>query len=164
MGLWNFYRRFIHNFSSTVSPITNLLRQDTKFEWGEAQEAAFLKITILFSSGKTPIFRHYDPDRPALLETDASDFAIVDILSQKFEDGKIHPVRLVSRKLNPAELNYDVYDKKILAVVFSLRKNRHYLQGAEHKTTIFSDHQNLTYFNTVVLLNRRQARWSEELK
>jgi hypothetical protein len=52
----------------------------------------------------------------------------------------------------------------MLAVVFSLRKNRHYLQGAVHKTTILSDHQNLTYFKTAILLNRRQARWSEELK
>jgi len=164
LGLWNFYRRFIHNFSAIVSPITDLLRQDTKFEWGEAQEAAFLKVTILFTSGKTPILRHYDPDRPALLGTDASDFAIAGILSQKFEDGKIHPVRFVSRKLNPAELNYNVYDKEMLAVVFALRKNRHYLQGAVHKTTIYSDDQNLTYFKSAILLNRRQARWSEELK
>jgi hypothetical protein len=79
-------------------------------------------------------------------------------------DGKIHPVRFVSRKLNPAQLNYYVYNKEILAVVFSLRKNRDYLQGAEHITTIFSDHQNLTYLKSAVLLNRRQARWAEELK
>jgi len=164
LGLWNFYRRFIHNFSAIVSPITDLLRQDAKFEWGQAQEAAFLKVTIHFTSGKTPILRHYDPDRPALLETDASDFAIAGILSQKFEDGKLHPVRFVSRKINPAELNYDVYNKEMLAVVFSLQNNRHYLQGAVHKTIIYSDHQNLTYFKTAVLLNRRQARWSEELK
>jgi len=99
-----------------------------------------------------------------LLETDASDFAIAGILSQKFEDGKIHPVRFVSKKLNPAELDYDVYDKEMLAVVFSLRKNRHYLQGAEHKALIFSDHHNLTYFKSALLLNRRQVRWAEELK
>jgi hypothetical protein len=158
LGLWNFYRRFIHNFSAIISPITDLLRQDIKFEWGEGQEAAFLKLTILFTSGKTPILRHYELERPALLETDASDFAIAGILSQKFEDGKLHPIQFVSRKLNPAELNYDVYDKEMLAVVFSLRKNRHYLQGAVHKTTILSDHQNLTYFKTAILLNRRQAR------
>jgi hypothetical protein len=164
LGLWNFYRRFIHNFSAIVSPITDLLKHDVKFEWGEAQEAAFLKITVLFLSGKTPILRHYNPDRPAPLETDASDFAIAGILSQKFADGKIHPVRFVSRKLSLAELNYNVYDKEMLAVVFSLKKNRHYLQGAVHKTTIFSDHQNLTYFKSAVLLNQRQARWSEELK
>jgi len=164
LGLWNFYRRFIQNFSGIVSPITDLLRQDVEFKWGESQEAAFLKITILFTSGKTPILRHYDPHRPALLEIDPSDFAIAGILSQKFEDGKIHPVRFTSRKLTPAELNYDVYDKEMLAVVFSLNKNRHYLQGAEHKTTIYSDHQNLTYFQSTPLMNRRQARWSEELK
>jgi len=163
LGLWNFYRRFIHNSSGSVSPITNLLRQDVNFQWGEAQEAAFLKVVILFTSGKTPILKHYDPDRTALLETDASDFAIAGILSQRFEDGKIHPVRFVSRKLTPAELNYDVYDKEMLAIVFSLRKNRHYLQGAEHQTKISSDHQNLTYFKSTVLLNRRQARWAEEL-
>jgi len=98
------------------------------------------------------------------LETDASDFAIAGILSQKFEDGKVHPVRFVSRKLAQAELNYDVYDKEMLAIVFLLRKNRHYLQGAEHQTKIFSDHQNLTYFKSTILLNRRQARWAEELK
>jgi len=164
LGLWNFYRRFIHNFSGLVSPITDLLRQDVNFHWGQAHEAAFLKIVILFTLGKTPIFKHYDPDSPALLETDASDFAIASILSQKFEDGRVHPVRFVSRKLTPAELNYDVYDKEMLAIVFSLRKNRHYLQGAEHKTMIYSDHQNLTYFTTAILLNRRQARWAEELK
>lgn len=102
LGLWNFYRRFIHNFSGIVSPITDLLSQEVSFASGEAQEAAFLKMTILFTSGKTPILRHYDPKRPALLETDASDFAIAGILSQRFEDGKIHPIRFVSRKLNPA--------------------------------------------------------------
>jgi len=108
-----------------VSPSTGLHRQDKTFQWGEAQEAAFLTDTILFTSRKTPILRHYDLDRPALLETDASYCAIASILSQKFEDGKIHPVWFVSRKLNPAELDYNVYDKEMLAVAFSLQKNRH---------------------------------------
>jgi hypothetical protein len=81
LGLWNFYRRFIHIFSGMLSPITDLLRQDIRFERREAQESAFLKITILFTSGKTPILRHYDPDRPALLETDGSDLSIAGILS-----------------------------------------------------------------------------------
>jgi len=153
-GLWNFYCRFIHNFAWIVSPITNLLRQEIEFNWGEGQEAAFLKITVLFTSGKTPILRHYDPDRPALLETDVLDFAIAGILSQKFKDSKIDPVRFVSRKLNPSALNYDVYDEEMLTVVYSLNKNRHFLQGAVHKTIIDSDHQNLTYFKTAILLNR----------
>jgi len=118
----------------------------------------------LFTSGKTPILRHYDSNRPALVETDASDFAIAGILSQKFEDSKLHPVSLICRKLTPAELNYDVHDKEMLAIVFSIRKWRHFLQGAEHKTIIYSDHHNLTYFKTAVSLNRRQARWAEDFQ
>jgi len=55
ISLWNFYQQFIHNISAIVSPITALLGQDVKFEWGDAQEGAFLKITILYTSGKTPI-------------------------------------------------------------------------------------------------------------
>jgi len=62
LGLWNFYPRFIHNFSGLVSPITDLLRQDVSFKWGEAQEAAILKVVILLTSSKTPILKHYDPD------------------------------------------------------------------------------------------------------
>jgi len=99
-----------------------------------------------------------------MIETDASDFAIGAILSQKFEDGKIHPVSFISRKLSDAEFNYDVYDKEMLAIVYSLEKWRQFLQGSEFKTTIFSDHQNLSYFTEKVILNRRQARWALLLK
>jgi hypothetical protein len=77
LGLWNFYRRFIPNYAKIVAPISDLLKGNRKnFEFGEAQEAAVLKITILFTSGATPIMRHFDQDRPAMIETDTSDFAI----------------------------------------------------------------------------------------
>jgi len=99
-----------------------------------------------------------------LLETDASDFAIAGILSQKFEDGKLHPIGFASRKLNPAELNYDVYNKEMLAVVYYFKFWRHFLEGAEIKTRVLSDHQNLVYFKTAVTLNRRQARLVEDHK
>jgi len=165
LGLWNFYRRFIPNFAGIVAPITDLLRGDGKnFVFGDAQEAAFLKITVLFTSGATPIMRHFDQNRPAMIETDASDFAIGAILSQKFEDGKIHPVSFLSRKMSDAEFNYDVFDKEMLAIVYALEKWRQFLQGSEFKTTIYSDHQNLSYYTTKVVLNRRQARWALLLK
>jgi hypothetical protein len=66
--------------------------------------------------------------------------------------------------LSSAELNYDVYEKEMLAVLISLRKNRHYLQGAVHKPSIYSDHQNRTNLKSAILHNQRQAGWSEELK
>jgi len=165
LGLWNFYRRFVPQYTAIVAPITDLLRGKTKdITWGDAQEAAFLKIPVIFTSGKTTILRHYDPNRPALVETDASDFAIAAILLQKFENGKLHPVSFISRKQSAPELNYDVFDNEMLAIVVSLRKWRYFLQGVQHKTIIYSNHQNLTYFKTAVSLNRRQARWAEELQ
>jgi len=82
LGLWNFYRRFIPNYAQIVAPITDLLRGDGKsFKFTEAQEAAFLRIVVLFTSGNTPILRHFDQDRPAMIETDASDFPIGAVLS-----------------------------------------------------------------------------------
>jgi hypothetical protein len=156
LGLWNFYRRFVPGYAAIVSPITDFLRgKDQNITWGDAQEAAFLKMTVLFTSDKTSILRHYNPELAPLLASDASDFAIAGISSQKFEDCKLHPVSSISRNLSLAEHNYDVYDNEMLAIVLAFRKWRHFLQGAQHMTIVYSDHRNLTYFKTAVSLNRR---------
>jgi hypothetical protein len=67
------------------------LKEDGKnFEFGEVQKAAFYNISILFVTENTPILRHYEEDRLAMVEPDASDYAKGAVLSQRFEDGKIH--------------------------------------------------------------------------
>ena len=38
LGLARYYRRFIPNFSKLTKPFTNLLKNDTKFEWTIDQE------------------------------------------------------------------------------------------------------------------------------
>jgi hypothetical protein len=121
---------------------------------GGPQEAAFHKITVLLTLEKTQILQHYDPNRPAVVNVNASDLAIAGTLSQKFKNGKLHSVSFIFRKLSPAELNYDVFNQKMLAIVFSLRKWRTFLQGAEHKTIVYSHHQNLTNFKMAVVLNQ----------
>jgi hypothetical protein len=52
----------------------------------------------------------------------------------------------------------------MLAIVISLQTWRHFLEGAEHKTIVYSDHQNLPYVNTALLLIRRQAQWEADLQ
>jgi hypothetical protein len=163
IGFCNFYRRFIQGFSAIAKPITDTLKGDgRKFSWGPEQEAAFLKLKILFHEDNTPIMRHYEPDLPVVLETDSSDFALGAVLSQ-CHDNRLHPVAFLSKKLAPAELNYEIYDKEMLAIVRAFQEWRHYLQGAKHMTTVFTDHKNLEYFTTTKVLNRRQARWAELL-
>jgi hypothetical protein len=58
-------------------------------------------------------------------------------------------------------LNYDIGDKEMLAVVEAIRHWRHYLKGARHKFTIFTDHKNLVNFMKKKEWNRRQARWGK---
>lgn len=83
LGFRNVYRIFVQAYATIVSPISDLLtgnRQD--FTFAEAQEAGFLKIVISYTSGKTAILRQFDQDRPALIDTDASDFTWGAVLSQ----------------------------------------------------------------------------------
>jgi transposase InsO family protein len=161
LGFANFYRRFIQAYSRVVLPITSLLRKTTNpFEWTSEAQAAFERLKLLFT--EAPILRHFDPDLPVFLYTDASGFATSAILCQK-HDGQLHPVAFWSRKSNPAECNYDIHDREMLAIVLALGHWRHYCEGAKHTVTIFTDHKNLEVFMSTKVLNRRQARWAELL-
>ena len=64
-----------------------------------------------------PILAHFNPDNPIVVETDASDYAIAAIISQiSHDDGDIHPIAFYSCSMQPAELNYEIYDKELLAI------------------------------------------------
>ncbi len=161
IGFANFYRRFIAKFSGVCRPITDTLKGGGKdFKWTRECELAFRRLKALFTSA--PILRHFDSSLPIQLETDASDFAIGSVLSQP-HDGRWHPVAFFSRKMDSAERNYEIHDKEMLAIVCSFKEWRRYLEGAAHQINIFTDHKNLEYFMTTKILNRRQARWAQEL-
>src|SRR5207248_6050060 len=113
-----------------------------------------------FSS--TPILRYFDPKLKTFLKMDASDFAITSILSQCYQ-GKLHPIAFLSRKMTPIEINYEIYDKEMLAIMQCFKQWRHYLEGAQHPVTVFTDHKNLEYFASTKQLNRCQAHWAEIL-
>ena len=161
LGFANFYRRFIYNFSDIVVPLTRLTRKNVPFVFGEKQRAAFNLLKDAFSSA--PILTHWIPDRPIIVETDASDYALAAILSIQLENGEVHPVAFHSRSFNPTELNYDVHDKELFAIFEAFRIWRHYLDGSAVPVDVVTDHKNLEYFATTKVLNRRQARWSEYL-
>ena len=85
------------------------------------------------------------------------------ILSQVHDDGNLRPVAFHSRTMSPAELNYDIYDKELLAIFCAFTQWRNYLEGANHPIIVYTDHKNLEYFTTTKVLSRRQARWAEYL-
>lgn len=160
LGFANFYRHFIKNYSKLVAPLTDLTKTTRKYEWTDRAQKAFEVIKHAFAEGD--IIHHFDPKAPITIETDASDYAIGAILSQLF-DGKLKPIAFFSRKLNPAEMNYEIHDKELLAIVEALKAWRRYVEGTEEPVRIITDHQPLTYFQTKRMLSRRQARWNEVL-
>ena len=84
-------------------------------------------------------------------------------ISQRGPDGMLHPIAFFSRKFNGAELNYEIYDKEMLAIVEVMDRYRYYFEGLGHKTTVYTDHRNLLWFTETKVYNRRQARWAEKL-
>jgi hypothetical protein len=161
MGFANFYLKFIKDYSKITKPITDTTKGKGKdWKWTVQCEQAFEQLKRRFTTA--PILRHFDPKLPIVVETDASDFAIGAVLSQVYET-QLHPVAFHSRKMDKAELNYEVHDKEMLAIVSCFKEWRRYLEGAQYQITVYSDHKNLEYFLTTKILNRRQARWAQEL-
>ncbi|KAH0604570.1 uncharacterized protein H6S33_006947 [Morchella sextelata] len=158
LGFANFYRRFIRDYSKVVSPMMNLLKKDAQFVWTPAADHAFNQLKETFTTA--PILKHFDPERACILETDASDFVAAAVLSQKDDQGILHPVAFYSHKMRPAECNYDIYDKELLAIVCAFEEWRKYLEPSNQEITVYCDHKNLEHFMSTRILNRRQARWS----
>ena len=99
-----------------------------------------------------------------VIETDASDHTIAGIISQPDDQGRLRPLVFYSKKLGPAECNYQIYEKELLAIVTALKEWRQYVEGNKKTVKVITDHRNLEYFQTAKLNNRRQARWSMELQ
>ena len=70
---------------------------------------------------KEPILAIFDPVKKIIIEIDTSKIALGSILSQPDEEKRLHPITFYSRKFTVPELNYDIYDKELLAIVDSFK-------------------------------------------
>jgi hypothetical protein len=104
----------------------------------------------------------FDSKKLERMKTDASDLVIDACFNQLYED-MWHSVTYYFRKLLLAKQNYDIHDKKLLAIVAVLKAWRVYTERAS-ELTILTNHKNLLHFITTKELNRRQVRWSKKLE
>ena len=159
LGFANFYRRFIRNFSQLAAPLTALTSTKTTFRWSDTVEAVFAKMKSCFVSA--PILITPDPSRQFVVEVDASEVGVGAVLSQRSSsDDKVHPCAYFSYRLSPAERNYDIGNRELLAVKMALEEWRHWLEGSGVPFIVWTDHKNLEYISTAKRLNSRQARWA----
>lgn len=160
IGFANFYRRFIKDFSALVAPLVALTKKDAKFEWPAEANITFEKLKKMFISA--PVLMQFDADRKTVLEVDSSGYVVGGLLQQYDDEGVLRPCAFFSKKNSPAECNYEIYDKELLAIVKCAREWSSELRSVE-KFEIITDHKNLTYFTTTRKLKERQMRWAEEL-
>ncbi|KAG5719992.1 hypothetical protein E4T56_gene6909 [Termitomyces sp. T112] len=126
--------------------------KDTAWRWEPPQQAAF--DALKHSVTSKPVLLFPNDDSPFHVEADSSDFATGAVLSQQSkEDGKWHPVAFYSKSLNAVEQNYEIHTKEMLAIIWSFEEWRHFLEGAQHKFEVWTDHKNLEYFRSAKKLN-----------
>ena len=160
LGLANYYRRFVPAFATIAKPLTMLLQKDVNFRWTDSEQASFDEIKRLLTSAQ--VLQLPDPQRPFIVSTDASNYAIGAVLQQRDEHGNIHPVAFESKTLNPAELRYPIREKELRAIIHALDKWRPYLFG--NRVIIQTDHESLRYLKTQPKLTPRLARWLDFLE
>ncbi|KAM9453134.1 uncharacterized protein ACWYII_012370 [Salvelinus alpinus] len=153
LGFANYYRRFIQGFDKVAAPITSLLKGGpVRLQWSAETDRAFGHLKALFTSA--PMLAHPDPSLAFIVEVDSSEAGIGAVLCQRSgTPPKLRPCAFFSKKLSPAERNYDVGDRELLAVVKALKAWRHWLEGANHSFLIWTDHRNLEYIWATRRLN-----------
>jgi len=109
-GLASFYRRFVKDFSTLAAPLTEVLKKDVGFKWGEAQEKTFQIIKQKLTNALLLSLSNFNETFE--IECDASDIGIGVVLMQ---EGR--PIAYFSEKLSGAALNYPTYDKELYALV-----------------------------------------------
>ncbi len=74
----------------------------------------------------------FNPKLLTELAIDALDYAIGVEVGQTGKDGKYRPISFFLKKFLGAELNYEIHNKELLAIVRAIEENRHYLKGVKH--------------------------------
>lgn len=166
LGLASYYRRYIRGFARICVPLFTLLQEadaeirKQKFRritWNTAAEDAFQTLKHILTSA--PVLLQPDTTRSFIIETDASEWAIGCVLLQtSCDSNQAHPVAYDGRKLTPAEVNYPVHEKELLAIKYALNTWRIYIEN-EYPVTIYTDHESLKYLQTMRNPTKRLARW-----
>jgi hypothetical protein len=157
----NFYRRFIKNFFKIVKSLVKLTRKNQLFFWSKDCQAALneLKKRVI----ETSVLSYFSSELKTFLESDSFDYVSIGILSQKEDDDLIKSVTYFSKTLSLAECNYEIYDKKLLAIIRCFEQWRAELQSVKTSINVLIDHKSVKDFMITKKLNRRQARWAKFL-
>ncbi|GMF51391.1 unnamed protein product [Phytophthora fragariaefolia] len=156
LGLANYLHKYTKDYASLIQPMYSLLKKDVAWDWRPEHQDAFEAVKKSLAS--TPVLMLPATSRPFHVVCDASDFAIGCALMRFDDEGRERVVSYQSRQMKPAERNYPVHDKELLAMRYALKKFRVYLLG-EQTFAVYTDHASLRTAMKCPHLSQRIARW-----
>ncbi|MGL5707545.1 MAG: reverse transcriptase domain-containing protein [Aeromonas sp.] len=152
LGFINWFRPYIQNISNKLITITNKLKDNTKFIWEKEDQTI---VEAVFEKIKQQILLTYpDMNKPFVLETDASEFAMGAVLKQG-----VNIIGFYSAKYNKSECNYTIVEKETLAILKALEKFKPIIFNNE--VTIKTDNMNIVHTSSA---SKRIQRWKLQLE
>ena len=148
-----FYRIYCKNLASVVSPMTELLKKGSKFNFSCDCIYAFAKSKSLLTSSS--VLCAPDFDKEFKLAVDASDVGSGAVLLQEGDDKIDHPVAYFSKKFNKQQKNYSTIEKEALALVLAIQHFSVYVSGGNKPHQVFTDHNSLTFIEKMKDKNHR---------
>jgi len=158
VGLCNYYRQYIQNFSDMAAPMTRLTQKKTPFKWDVSCQNSFDDLREALCSA--PVLAYPQNEGEFILDTDASDVGVGAVLSQ-MQNGVERVIAYASKKLNKCQKKYSVTRRELLAVVTFTNHFRHYLLG--RKFLLRTDHGSLQWIFNFKDPVGQVARWLESL-
>ncbi|XP_030039241.2 uncharacterized protein K02A2.6 [Manduca sexta] len=147
LGMVNYYRNFIPNASSMLSPLHELLRSETHWQWGERQRCCMAAVRRELASER--VLAHFEPTAQLLVAVDAGPYGLGAVLSQRDDAGIERPLAYASRSLSTSERNYSQIQKEATAIIFGVKRFHQYLYGRADPFILKTDHRPLvSIFNT----------------
>lgn len=160
LGMIEWYRRFIPDFSIIAAPITNLLKKsNSKFIWTPEAESALNLLKLALTSA--PILATPDYSLPFTIQTDACDTGMGAVITQ-IQEGNERVIEYMSQKFSPAQQRYSTTEKECLGVILAVEKYRCYIEGVHF--TVITDHASLTWLHNLRDPVGRLARWALRLQ
>ena len=110
LGLVNHLTKFCPNLAEKTKPLRDLLKKESAWVWGPAQQEAFQQLKADMASEQ--VLALYDPEKETMVSSDASSFGLGAVLMQKQPSGEMRPVANVSRSMTETERRYAKIEKE----------------------------------------------------
>ncbi|GBG85788.1 hypothetical protein CBR_g40597 [Chara braunii] len=158
LGLDNYYRKFVRNFSTIAAPLRRLLKKEAIWQWDKDCTSALKKLKRALI--EYPVLEVADPSLPFVVATAASKYGIGVVLQQ--DDGHgYRPVEFMSTRMPSEKVATSTYERELYALRQALDHWKHYLLGRHFK--VYSDHETLRWLKTQAKMTPKLTRWAAEI-